>query len=597
MLRATCRTSALFACLRAPRHPDAVFAIARDFSPRIQRYGASSIVLDVSGLGRLLGDADAIAAELHREARERSKGIHVAVAPTQTAALLLAYAQTACLPHPVVAADDVGGTLAPLPLAALRQLVEDAYGCPAAMHERTFDVLRRWGLTTIGEFVALPPIELSQRVGQRGVALQRLAAGIDPSPLTPDPGVPRFVQAMELEWPIEELEPLAFVLARLLDPLAAALERADRGAAAIRLDLRLADRTVHSRVLQLPAAMRDPRVLRTLLLLDLESHAPRAAIDIVTIEVDPAPARIIQYSLLERARPSAETLATLTARLNALVGETRCGAPVLRESHGPDAFEMRRFAPGEPGLGAEARSAKAAGLGASYMTDDRPVIGVTRCSKLPDYLASVEQAGGEPRVLEVSETPDDALRQIDGLLLTGGGDVNPALYGEPRHEAVEDAEPGRDQFELALARRALASDVPTLAICRGAQVLNVAAGGTLVQDIPSTVDSPLSHSVAEHGVAHPVKVTPGSRLHDALGSAVDAGGLCRVNSRHHQSVARVGESLVPSAYSDDGVIEAIERPDATFCLGVQWHPENFCRTGEFNSLFERFVAAARDRLR
>jgi protein ImuB len=107
--------------------------------------------------------------------------------------------------------------------------------------------------------------------------------------------------------------------------------------------LRLVDRTTHARLLQLPAAMRDSKVLRTLLLLDLESHPPAAGIDHVTIEVDPAPGRIIQYLLLERARPSAETLATLLARLGALVGSTRCGAPALLDSHKPDAFEMRAF--------------------------------------------------------------------------------------------------------------------------------------------------------------------------------------------------------------------------------------------------------------
>ena len=137
------------------------------------------------------------------------------------------------------------------------------------------------------------------------------------------------------------------MLARLLDSLSLALERADRRAAAIRLDLRLVDRSNHSRMLLLPVAMRDARVLRTLLLLDLESHAPGAAIDIVTIEVDPAPGRVLQYSLLERALPSAETIATLTARLGALVGESRCGAPVLLDSYRPDAFELQRFAPAE----------------------------------------------------------------------------------------------------------------------------------------------------------------------------------------------------------------------------------------------------------
>ena len=174
-----------------------------------------------------------------------------------------------------------------------------------------------------------------------------MAAGIDASPLVPDGDVVRFFERVELEWPIDGLEPLAFVLARLLEPLSSALERADRGAAAIHLNLRLVDRSEHARMLQLPAAMRDPKVLRTLLVLDLESHPPKAAIDIVAIEVDPAPGRVLQYSLLERARPSAETLATLTARLGALVGESRCGQAVLLDSHGPDAFEMRRFAPDE----------------------------------------------------------------------------------------------------------------------------------------------------------------------------------------------------------------------------------------------------------
>ena len=225
----------------------------------------------------------------------------------------------------------------------------------------------------------------------------------------------------------------------------------------------------------------------------------------------------------------------------------------------------------------------------------KPVIGVTRCSKLPDYLASVEQAGAEPRVLDFHENPSDVLGQIDGVLLTGGGDVDPQLYGETRHESVSDAEPGRDTFEIELARTALERDMPLLAICRGAQVLNVAAGGTLVQDIPSEVDATLPHAVdhAPDAVAHQVRIEPGSRLARVLGSAVDASGLCRVNSRHHQSVERLGAALVASARAEDGVVEAIERPDATFCVGVQWHPENFWRTGEFRGLFDHFVAAAR----
>jgi protein ImuB len=221
----------------------------------------------------------------------------------------------------------------------------ESLGTRATTRSRTassFEVLRRWGLSTIGELAALPAADLSARLGSAGVAMQRLARGIDPGPLVPDPGVPRFAGTMALEWPIDLLEPLSFVFARLLDPLADALERADRGAVALHLDLRLTDRTSHRRSLPLPAPMRDPRVLRTLLLLDLESHPPSAAVDVVSIEIDPAPGRIVQYSLLERAVPSPETLATLMARLGALIGETRCGSPVQLDAHRPDAWVMAR---------------------------------------------------------------------------------------------------------------------------------------------------------------------------------------------------------------------------------------------------------------
>lgn len=349
-------TEELFACVRivGPVRPGALLALARDFSPRVERYGDASVVLDVAGLGRLLGDAEGIAQELARTAADRGLKVELAVASTQTAARLLAVGAD----QPRVAVTDLARALSPLPLALLGTLDDAAAGergsaRPAAQigypppQTKFFDTLERWGLRTIGELAALPADEIAARFGSVGVAFHRRALGLDPRPLIPDPGVPRFVQSMDLEWPIEALEPLSFVLARLLDPLSHALERADKGAAAIRLDLRLTTRTLHTRRLQLPAAMRDPRVLRTLLLLDLESHPPGAGIDVVTVEVDPAPGRIVQFSLLERATPSPETIATLTARLSALVGEDRCGSPVLLDSHRPDAFELQRFGPAE----------------------------------------------------------------------------------------------------------------------------------------------------------------------------------------------------------------------------------------------------------
>ncbi len=161
----------------------------------------------------------------------------------------------------------------------------------------------------------------------------------------------RFEQTLELEWPIEELEPLSFVLGRLMESLEAHLEQRDRGAAVLHVRLHLiktdgTTREVHERSLQLPVPIRDARTLRTLALLDLESNPPSAAIDRVTVAVDPTPARIVQFSLLTRPLPSPEQISTLMARLHALMGETRCGSPATVDSWEPGAFAMKPFMPG-----------------------------------------------------------------------------------------------------------------------------------------------------------------------------------------------------------------------------------------------------------
>ena len=166
--------------------------------------------------------------------------------------------------------------------------------------------MARWGLRTLGELAALPAADLSERLGQDGIRWQRLARGEDTGPLVPALEEEPFEASLELEWPIADLEPLSFVLTRLLDPLCQRLEHRDRGAASLHLRLRLVTRDLHLRSLQLPAPMRDPKVLRTLLLLDLESHPAPAGIDAVTLSIDPTPGRIVQESLLTRALPAPE---------------------------------------------------------------------------------------------------------------------------------------------------------------------------------------------------------------------------------------------------------------------------------------------------
>jgi putative glutamine amidotransferase len=225
-----------------------------------------------------------------------------------------------------------------------------------------------------------------------------------------------------------------------------------------------------------------------------------------------------------------------------------------------------------------------------------PTIAVTACRALPDYLESVRRAGGEPRCADPAvDSPADVISWCTGILFTGGGDVAPERYGEDSHPAVKGVDPVRDAFEIELAKLAIAANVPILGICRGLQVLNVAAGGSLIQDIPSQVTGAAEHTVPTplYGFAHEVWVTRGTRLASVMDSVIERGDTLEVNSRHHQGVARLGEGFDVSATAPDGVIEAIERPTARFCVAVQWHPENFWRTGEFRPLFEGFVEACR----
>jgi len=226
-----------------------------------------------------------------------------------------------------------------------------------------------------------------------------------------------------------------------------------------------------------------------------------------------------------------------------------------------------------------------------------PLIAVSSCRKLEDYRQSILHTGGEVRVIDPSMSVADALAGIGGLLLTGGGDVEPARYGATPHEKLEEVDPARDEFEIALVAAARSRDLPIFAICRGVQVLNVAAGGTLVQDIPSEVTGALNHSLVvpphpPYELAHEVWVEKDSILAKLLGERLVGSDTCDVNSRHHQAVKTIASGYRVSATAPDGVIEAIEDPAARFCLGVQWHPENFWRTGEFRALYEGFLEAA-----
>jgi protein ImuB len=350
------------AVLAIDEHADAAAlqALARDFSPRIEACGDREVLVDLDGLERLIGEPSTIAAELYRTAADRGLKIGIAIARTRTAARLLVHGSPEGLPHekghrvgqPFRAAviaierDDVRRALRDLPIHLLLVVAADA------------DVLtlRRWGLRTLGDVAGLPADAVAARLGQRGVAWQRCARGEDPGPLIPAVPDERFEQSLDLEWPIDSLEPLSFVLGRLMEPLSVHLERRDRAAAVLHVRLYLVKspdgtREVHARSLELPAPIRDARTLRTLALLDLESHPPRGPVDRVVVAVDPTPGRVVQYSLLARPLPSPEQLSTLMARLTALMGEGRCGSLQGVDSWKPGAFAMKPFAPRDVATG------------------------------------------------------------------------------------------------------------------------------------------------------------------------------------------------------------------------------------------------------
>jgi putative glutamine amidotransferase len=237
-----------------------------------------------------------------------------------------------------------------------------------------------------------------------------------------------------------------------------------------------------------------------------------------------------------------------------------------------------------------------------------PLIGITTSltvDKTPEraylnitYIRAVQEAGGIPLLLppHLSAPVQAALwERLNGLLLTGGGDIEPARFGQPRHRKTDDVAPARDALELDLTRRAVDGDVPLFAICRGLQVLNVALGGTLIQDLSSERPGSLLHSQREprHQPTHPVKVMgEGTRLGHVLGSLE-----VNVNSMHHQAIDTLGAGLREVAWAPDGVIEGVEMPgDDRFVLGVQWHPEELVGHDQAaRNLFTALVDAARMR--
>jgi putative glutamine amidotransferase len=227
----------------------------------------------------------------------------------------------------------------------------------------------------------------------------------------------------------------------------------------------------------------------------------------------------------------------------------------------------------------------------------RPIIGITSYAEdarwgvwdapaalIPlAYVDAIEAAGGRPLVVPpCPEAVEETLDALDGVLFSGGADLDPASYGAEAHPTTNDVRPERDGAELALLEAALARDMPVLAVCRGSQVLNVALGGDLVQHLPEIVGHEGHKQTPGVFTDHGVEVLPGTKLRGVIG------GHAPVKSHHHQGYGRLGMGLRESARADDGTVEAIEDPSRRFALGVLWHPEE----GEDAALFRALVEEA-----
>jgi len=208
------------------------------------------------------------------------------------------------------------------------------------------ELFQRWGLRTLGDLAELPAVGLAERLGPEGPRLQRLARGEDETPLVPTPLPETFELALDLEWPVDGLQPLSFLFARLLDSLCSELHARGRCAAALVLDLRLVNGASYKRCVKSAVPAAEARTWRTLLLLDLEAHPPPDAIQRITVRAEPTGVRSVQFSLLEPSCPSPERLAETMGRLQRWTAAGRAGAALLLDTHRPEAFAMSSFAPG-----------------------------------------------------------------------------------------------------------------------------------------------------------------------------------------------------------------------------------------------------------
>jgi protein ImuB len=317
----------MYVCLHAPGNLPLLIECARFFSPHIETNPPDTVVFDARGLESLYGPPPLLAAEI-----ERRVGVpaSIAIASNPDAALHAARGKRGVT---VIARGREAESLAPLPVNLLEGSAETA------------ESLHLWGIRTFGEFAKLPPLGVAARLGDEGVELWRLARGEGSRQLRPIAAALEFEEAMDLEYPVELLEPLSFVLARLLNEVCGRLEARSLATNEIRLWLTLENAPEHEALLRLPVPMLDAKAFLKMLQLELNGRPPAAPVLKARLAAEPVKPRRTQHGLFLPASPEPEKLELTVARVRHLVGDGQVGTPELCNTHRPDSFLMRAFAP------------------------------------------------------------------------------------------------------------------------------------------------------------------------------------------------------------------------------------------------------------
>ena len=311
-----------------------LLALGKAFSPEVEQAGDSTIVFAIAPLVRLIGGPEEVASEIARRAHERGLQGQIGIAANPEVAILAAlHTKTLHL----IPAGEERRHLARLPIEALFQQEDDL---------ESIEILDRWGIRTIEDFTSLPEAGIAERLGLRGLKLLKIARGESTRPLRPIRESVRYDERLETDHPIALLEPLLFLVARLLNELCGRLKTHSRATTELRIKLELENQTSHTRLLQLPFPTHDAKALSKLVQLDLEAHPPAAPIQALTIAVTPVDPRNVQNGLYTPPAPEPEKLELTLSKIRAMVGPHKAGSPELLNTFKPDAWRMRQTPPG-----------------------------------------------------------------------------------------------------------------------------------------------------------------------------------------------------------------------------------------------------------